>query len=863
METYGVDRAVLEDKLNHKLELAGSRRQEWEVVLQREEREEVRFFLKFLLAYMPLHDLADYSPQFFLNHVRQTLMVREQMPWGRKVPAELFLHFVLPYRVNNENIDESREVIYEYLYPRVKDLGMEAAVLETNYWCHEQATYIGTDIRTVSPLTLMRTTLGRCGEQSTLAVAALRSIGIPARQVYTPRWAHCDSNHAWVEAWADGDWHFLGACEPEPVLDEGWFRSPSRQAMLVNTRVSADYSGPEEVCSDHPWYAEINMLDRYAEVREITVTVKDSEGRAAEAEVHFQVYNYAEFSTIVIKKTDHEGCVRLRTGYGDLLVHARGPKGWGLRRIDVRESGCFELALGEHPEAGTVTEFDMVPPAAAAAVERSVPEEVRRDHEKRVKEGTRIRTSMLEGFKASVPAGHLASELGLPEEETASLLEKARGNAGEIAAFLRETASEERELALRLLGSLRDKDLTDTFRPTLVDHLQAVQKFSREEMEEALFDAYVLCPRVHFEMLTPYKRFFQEAFPAEQQEVFRNEPQLLARYVADEVAVNNEIDRYKGMAAPAGAYRLRLTDSLSRDILFVAAARSLGIPARLEPLLLQPQFWKDGSWHDATLDQEKSTNYREDTLRKAGIRFLAPEEAGTEPAEAAYHLNFTVGRLEEGLYRTLGLPFGEKEVYAKPYEVLPGSYRLITGTRQRDGSVKVRCCFFELQPGEQKELQLVFRKEAEERVVIAEIGREAVSALPGARPSGELGGGAAAWVWLEPEREPSKHLLRELRELAADLAELKCPVYVMASDRGGIQAVPAEDLPATVNLIIDSAEAGLKQLQEALPAAVTSERPVTVVADQEGRVTMLSKGYKLGTGREMLQSLKQSMQSGQ
>lgn len=56
-------------------------------------------------------------------------------------------------------------------------------------------------------------------------VAALRTVGIPARQVYTPRWAHTDDNHAWVEAWADGQWYYLGACEPEPELNVAWFSS--------------------------------------------------------------------------------------------------------------------------------------------------------------------------------------------------------------------------------------------------------------------------------------------------------------------------------------------------------------------------------------------------------------------------------------------------------------------------------------------------------------------------------------------------------------------------------------------------------------------------------------------------------------
>ncbi|WP_052759548.1 transglutaminase-like domain-containing protein [Paenibacillus sp. DMB20] len=467
--------------------MAGERKREWADVLESGIDGDELLLLKFLHAYMPLHDLADYGGAFFLEHVRQTLKVREQMPWGGSIPDELFVHFVLPYRVNNENIDNSREVIFGELYSRVKDLTMTEAVLETNYWCHEQATYIGTDMRTVSPLTIMRTGLGRCGEQSTLAVAALRSIGIPARQVYTPRWAHCDSNHAWVEAWADGEWRFLGACEPEPILNEGWFRSPSRQAMLVNTRVAADYRGPEEICSDHPWYAEINMLDRYAPVKTITVQVKDKNGMPAEAEVQFQVYNFAEFSTIVTKTTDAGGNVSLMTGLGDLLVHARGPLGWGTRKIDVRDGVWFDLTLGEHPAAGDIVELEMVPPAADTGAELEVPEEKRTRHEERVKEGTQIRAGFEAEFRAAIKGGDLARELGLSEDRVLSVLDKARGNAAELARFLKEAAAEERKLALRLLESLREKDLTDTFVPTLADHLEGTRGMDDGGMKPEFF----------------------------------------------------------------------------------------------------------------------------------------------------------------------------------------------------------------------------------------------------------------------------------------------------------------------------------------------------------------------------------------
>ena len=175
--------------------------------------------MKFLYSYMVLADRGGYTPEFYLENVRSSLRAREEMPWGKTVPEREFRHFVLPVRVNNENLDLSRPVFYEELKERVRGLSMEEAILEVNHWCHEKATYQPSDARTSSPLSTVSQAIGRCGEESTFAVAALRSVGIPARQVYTPRWAHTDDNHAWVEAWANGRWYFIGACEPEPILN--------------------------------------------------------------------------------------------------------------------------------------------------------------------------------------------------------------------------------------------------------------------------------------------------------------------------------------------------------------------------------------------------------------------------------------------------------------------------------------------------------------------------------------------------------------------------------------------------------------------------------------------------------------------
>ena len=80
--------------------------------------------MQFLYAYMPLPDVADHPVEYYLENVEYSLMAREAMPWGKKVPVREFLHFVLPIRVNNEDLDDSRKVFYTELRDRVSGLSM-------------------------------------------------------------------------------------------------------------------------------------------------------------------------------------------------------------------------------------------------------------------------------------------------------------------------------------------------------------------------------------------------------------------------------------------------------------------------------------------------------------------------------------------------------------------------------------------------------------------------------------------------------------------------------------------------------------------------------------------------------------------
>ena len=200
--------------------------------------------MKYLYGTMPTSDIINYDFELFLSYVDHALFLRENTPWCSTIPEDIFLNHVLYYRVNTEDIVDCRRTFYDLCWPRLQKTGkttnMKDAALELNYWCFENATYRLTDNRTANPLTVLRCAYGRCGEESTFATTAFRSVGIPTRQIYTPRWPHCDDNHAWIEVWCDGDWHYLGACEPEEVLDKGWFTAAASRAMIIHSRMFSD-----------------------------------------------------------------------------------------------------------------------------------------------------------------------------------------------------------------------------------------------------------------------------------------------------------------------------------------------------------------------------------------------------------------------------------------------------------------------------------------------------------------------------------------------------------------------------------------------------------------------------------------------
>ena len=379
--------------------------------------------LHYLYAYMPMADLADEPCTYHYMNIQSARKARKRMPWGGKVPDELFREYVFPARVLDEPTDSAKVFFYERLNEQLRKLSACEAVKAVNTYCGQRAVYRPDGTRTAAPQATLRSASGTWTELSVMVASALRAVAIPARVVCEPTGEPAPEDKAWVEAWYDGEWHSLLPCYPDvEVSADGSFASwPEPAAGLPQT----------------------------------------------------------QFARLM----SHDDALRFATLY-------------------------------------------------------KLPQ----------------------------------------EEEAVRLLTSALGNHSAISNFMARLRSEKsKKGGFDMMSRLSDEDLRDISLQDLIDHMQSHVRTNAE-----LFNQYVRNPRIDDEVISPYKVALNKKFSQSQADDFAARPELLAEWVSTNIEVDSLCNVGAPPISPIGVWNNRVADAHSRDIFFVALARSLGIPARID-----------------------------------------------------------------------------------------------------------------------------------------------------------------------------------------------------------------------------------------------------------------------------------------
>ena len=763
--------------------------------------------LRWLYAASPLSDWANYDFGLFRSCAEHGVFLRRESPFARNLPEDIFLHYVLHIRVNEEELCDCRRTFYDLLSPRLQGLSPLEAVIEANYWNAEQVTYQSTDARTRSALAVWRTAAGRCGEESTFAVNVFRAAGIPARQIYTPRWAHCDDNHAWVEVWVDGTWHFLGACEPEEVLDRGWFTNAASRAMVIHSRRFGPSDSGEEVIGQSGAVTYLNQLSRYADTKTLAVRVTDPDGRPVEgAEVTFGILNMSEVYPAAVIPTPADGTARITCGLGSFLIRVRKDGAACERLVHTPDADIVEIPLAQDVPCLDVWENFV----AAAPRDRPSP--------------------------APRPT---AEQMALGRGKAAAAAQKRKQRELPPAAaniFLTDSRfSQEEKNAL--LAVLSRKDLLDADPEALAEALEVSRG---SEAWGDLFYPYVVCPRVADEPLRANRRFLLNAFPEEQKRDFRAHPRKIWDFIREHIRSVPALESDQLATLPAAALELRCAGPLSQRILFVSICRALGVPARLNPADGKAEYWADGCFRTIGAPEARCTVVLE----------KGPEESWQ------YWTDFTVGVLEDGSYRTLELSQTVWNGSRLLFPARPGDYRILTDNRLPNGDLFAGKYHFHLEDGETKTVRLqkhqadlsqMLDNFALEEFTVSDSGGHSV-------PGSALTRTKAVLLWLEEGAEPTEHILNELLERREDFLRLPVNIVFLVRNADALENAKLRQVLAAfpdIQVFYDSFVPNVETIarrmyvdHEKLPLIVVTTKPLNAI--------YASSGYNVGSGDMIL-----------
>jgi len=181
---------------------------------------------------MPGRDLVALKGDFLLENISLAYQAKADVPWGKEVPQEIFLNYVLPYASLNERRDNWRADFYRrFIHTAQHSKNIDEAVMALNKSVFDSL-HVSYSAQKrpkpdQSPYESTQARYASCTGLSILLTDALRSVGIPARIAGIAMWPDDSGNHTWVEIW-DGEWHYTGAAEPG-LLDHTWFTAKASQ----------------------------------------------------------------------------------------------------------------------------------------------------------------------------------------------------------------------------------------------------------------------------------------------------------------------------------------------------------------------------------------------------------------------------------------------------------------------------------------------------------------------------------------------------------------------------------------------------------------------------------------------------------
>ena len=321
---------------------------------------------------------------------------------------------------------------------------------------------------------------------------------------------------------------------------------------------------------------------------------------------------------------------------------------------------------------------------------------------------------------------------------------RMRSTGQEIELFLTNPKDSSERQAL--VQNLSAKDHKDARGWILEKHLQAAKQYQdvwTDKGLEHIYQKYILSPRIWLEEMTDYRTFILEFYTENQKNEFQKAPETIWKWIQQNIQEHPELDDSEIVGTPDGVLRLMQGTGMSKRILFVAICRTFGIPARINTVNLQAEYWNNGQFMVPGADTEESSCL---------VTFSFPDSKAP-----VYYQSWSIGRLEGTDFVTLDLT----DLSLSAVSIPAGTYRLITTNRLPNGNQYAKETIYVLQSGEEKNIPVCIRKLKLDDMRVSNRLDDFELKPKTARFSQIAGTHTNILAFLVPGEEPTEHVLNE------------------------------------------------------------------------------------------------------
>lgn len=463
------------------------------------------------------------------------------------------------------------------------------------------------------------------------------------------------------------------------------------------------------------------MTSRYAKTRDWKFQVVKADGKPAEgAKISIQLMNMAEHSQIAGLMTDADGMAQIQMGIGSFCLHVEKHDMWTEKLVTPEreavgnENGHGGVILVQLGGEARSCDQDIIAPDDFPMHPLMITAKQKKRRAERVQECNQIRES------------------------------RKRSTGQEIESFLTNTEDSLERQAL--VQNLSAKDHKDAKAWILERHLQVAKQYQdvwTDKGLEHIYQKYILSPRIWLEEMTDYRTFILEFYTENQKNEFQKAPETIWKWVQQNIQEHPELDDSEIVGTPDGVLRLMQGTGMSKRILFVAICRTFGIPARVNTVNLQAEYWKHGQFMVPGIDAEELPCL---------VTFSFPDSK-----DPVYGQSWSIGRLEGTDFVTLDLT----DLSLSTVSIPAGTYRLITTNRLPNGNQYAKETIYVLQSGEEKNIPVCIRKLKLDDMRVSNQLDDFELKPKTARFSQIAGTHANILAFLVPGEEPTEHVLNE------------------------------------------------------------------------------------------------------